>query len=61
VVPPIDSPVPLGLQVDATSVSSGIRHSIARTSDGRVWVWGLAPDGVTTVAAPTVLVGFTLN
>ncbi|MBI5018195.1 MAG: Ig-like domain-containing protein [Deltaproteobacteria bacterium] len=62
VVPPALRPSRMNNpQGPATSVSSGIRHSIVRDIAGEVWVSGLSPDGVTTVKEPIRVPGFTLN
>jgi hypothetical protein len=40
-----EAPVAVGGLPSATSVAAGSSHSLARTSDGRVWAWGLDNRG----------------
>ncbi len=33
-------PVPIGLQRDWASIEAGVKHSVARATDGSIWAWG---------------------
>ena len=40
---PRTSPVQTQVLTNAVEISAGSNHSIARTADGKVWVWGMNP------------------